>query len=161
MADFIGIDIQGYKQIADALKRFPDAVQDVAVDDVSKYIIDVLRIYPPRKRITRRQAYGRAFQTDKQRRYFFWALHTGRITVPYNRTQTLRRGWRQEGRGTRSIIVNETPYAEYVMGEEQSRMSDMIGWEKVSVIPYQNRERIDKILYSSAMKTLKKLGLRT
>lgn len=159
---FIGIDLQGNKRIAEMISKLPIEVQDTAIDDVSDYVLRVLRIYPPRKSVSRKQAYGRTFESDKQRRYFFMALRKGIIKVPYQRTQTLGKGWKQIGSGKTSIIVNETPYAGFVMGEhgQRSRMHNIIGWDRIDAIPDFKREKIEKILFNSANKALKKLGFR-
>jgi hypothetical protein len=161
MADFIGIDILGNEELARKLSRFPDIVQDDAIDDLSEYLIKVWRIYPPKKHVTRRRAYGRTFQSDKQRKYFFWALRNGIIDVPYRRTQTLRKNWQQIGSGRKSIIANETPYAKYVMGDEteQSRMMNIIGWISAVDIFDDRADRIDKVLYEATKKSLRKQGL--
>jgi hypothetical protein len=49
-----------------------------------------------------------------------------------NRTQQLAQGWKVIDKGIESIIVNEVPYAGYVMGDgEQARMHTKIGWSTV------------------------------
>src|SRR3990167_3779113 len=46
--------------------------------------------YPPRP-----VSFHARFVSDKQRRFFFWALREGKIQVPYRRTTTLGPGWGQ------------------------------------------------------------------
>ena len=160
---FIGIDIAGDKRIANAIRNLPAAAQDFVVDELSKYIINVYHQYPPRKRITRKQAYGRTFQTAKQRRYFFWALNNGVIHVPYRRTQTLREGWQQLGKGKDSIIVNEVDWSPYVMGSvnEQSRMHHMIGWDHYDEVLDNREDKTAKVLYGAIKKSTKSVGLES
>lgn len=56
------------------------------------------------------------FKTAKQRRFFFWALANGIITVPYRRTGRLANSWsaRQNSLGNWSI-ANSTSYAHWVV----------------------------------------------
>lgn len=56
------------------------------------------RMVAAQKRITKYppiiRGRSQPFKTDKQRRFFFWALRNGLITVPYQRTGTYGRAWR-------------------------------------------------------------------
>jgi hypothetical protein len=73
----------------------------------------VLKYYPPRDKNLHIE-----FKTEKQRRFFFWALRTGKIEVPYRRTRTLGRKWTTKveyiNGGVVGTIGNATPYAPYV-----------------------------------------------
>lgn len=58
------------------------------------------------------------FRTDKSRRYFFWALREGLISVPYRRTGRLANSYRVEKEGrARYTITNSAPYAPLVVGK--------------------------------------------
>ena len=61
------------------------------------------------------------FKTDRQRRYFFWALREGLITIPYRRTGTLGRKWthRVERGGRRGVVGNNTAYGPLVQSGDQ------------------------------------------
>ena len=140
MTDFIGIDITGDKEIAAALERVPFEVGNAIVDDVSGYIINVYKHYPPRKSISRAEA----FPHLKAR------TPTGKMIIGYASWKQFKKSWRSATRaksltnehkpyattgnntasGMKSIIANETDYAGYVMGENdnQSNMHRMIGW---------------------------------
>lgn len=157
--DFIAIDIVGLKELQAKLKGLPEAAQDAIVDDVSKYYLNVLREYPPRKYVSRMEAYGQTFFSDKQRRYFFAALADGRIQTPYNRTQALSKGWKQIGRGKESILANEMPYADLVMGEGQSRMSQKIGWKTLPDIIKERWAKAMEIADAAVKKAIKKMRL--
>jgi hypothetical protein len=95
-----------------------------------------LKHYPPYKYVTRKSAYGRAFKTEKQRRYVMAKIRSGEIAPGYpHRTGNLQRGWTMAGEGTKTTIENATPYAGYVMGnDEQTKMHRKIGWRKVADI---------------------------
>jgi hypothetical protein len=73
--------------------------------------------YPPQRHMKQ------PFKSAKQRRYFFWALHEGKIEVPYRRgsspgSETLGRRWHVEHVGAMDArAVNTASYAAYVHGE--------------------------------------------
>lgn len=170
MSDFIGIDITGDKAIAAALERVPFEVGDAIVDDVSDYIIKVYKHYPPKKSISRAEAFPHlkartptgkmivGYASWKQFKKVMALRNEGKI--PYKRTQTLRNNWKQYGSGMKSIIANETSYAGYVMGENdnQSNMHRMIGWMNFDKIFIDRRERINQIIDGAIKKGLRKLG---
>ena len=87
--------------------------------------------------MSRKAAYGQSFFSDKQRRWFFWALGSGLIKPGQNnRTGTLGDGWRIVQSGPKQIdLVNEVPYAKFVQGTitEQARQPRMAGWKSVTV----------------------------
>jgi hypothetical protein len=82
----------------------------------------VLKYYPPRDKnlhVT--------FKTDKQRKYFFWALREGKIQVPYQRTRTLGKKWTTKvefiNGGVVGTVGNATPYAPRVQSRaDQARV---------------------------------------
>lgn len=96
---------------------------------VAPAVLELMKIYDPPRRVTRKAAYGRSFQSDRQRRWFFWALDAGVIRVPYQRTFAMRRGWRIEGSGNGTRVVNDTEAAKFSMGDEtQARLNKLVGW---------------------------------
>jgi hypothetical protein len=158
--DFIGLEVKGVDELRAQLDKLPAEVRGLAVDGVSKYLLNVLRLYPPQKSVTRREAYGKPFFTDKQRRWFFWALSTGELQIPYKRTQSLANNWRQEGKGYDSILVNETPYSPFVQDKPtQSRMQKLIGWQTIADILRDRAVKIAETLNYAAQKAIKKLKL--
>ena len=157
--DFIGIDISGVPEIIKRIEQLPEAVADEVVEAIDEYLINVFRLYPPQKYVSRKQAYGVAFFTDKQRRWFFWALKNNMINTPYERTQTLANGWKTIGTGFNQIVVNQTPYADIVMGEHQSRMSALIGWKQIDQIVSDRMGRIMEIANGATKKAIRRLRL--
>jgi hypothetical protein len=145
----------------DKLAKMPTAVHEEVTRAGADETVKAMRVYPAEKSISRTQAYGTPFFTDKQRRYFFWALRKGIITVPYRRTNNLRDNWVIIGQGLNEMVVNETPYAGLVMGDnEQSRMSRQIGWKTLAQRLRENEQKLAKVLKSAADKALRKLGLK-
>jgi hypothetical protein len=76
--------------------------------------------YPPQRRATMKQVRGKTFLTDKQRRYFFWALAKGEIKVPYRRTGRTGQGITSapfaRGDVVGFFIGTNSPGAVYVLG---------------------------------------------
>jgi len=93
--------------------------------------------YPPVKRLTRASVYGSSFQTDKQRRYFFYALAKGKIEVPYRRgespgSRTLGRRWTiaTSNNGLTAIVGNNAPYGPLVQAKDrQTLYHKAVGWQ--------------------------------
>ncbi len=161
MSDFVGVEVQGIAEIKAKLAKLPKAAQDIVVDDVSKYYLNVFRdSQPPPKYVTRFRAYGVTFFSAKQRRWFFAALRDGRISVPYTRTQGLRKSWRQIDRGARSFIVNDSPGAPFVVGDEtQSRHEKLVGWFRTNELMQSKVAKAVKVADGSMKKAIKKVGL--
>lgn len=161
MADFVGLDVQGIDALVKKLNNLPPAAQDAAVDEVSDYLLNVLRHYPQQKSVTLRQAYG-GFKSDKQRRWFFWALKSGAINVPYRRTQGLARGWKKIGNGAKSILANETPGAAFVQPEtdkQQANMMRIIGWKPLETEIKERNDKINQKIDGAVKKAMRKVGL--
>lgn len=162
MADFLGVSVEGIVEISSKLESLPERVIDPAIDAVNEFVLNILKTYPPQKRVTRSQAYGgNGFFSDKQRRWFFAALRRGEIDTPYKRTQELRRNWKVIGEGRNSIIANETPYGPYVMGDDdgsnqqRSRHEKLAGWRTVNEIIESRITRIVQI-FDGVVKRLTK-----
>jgi len=78
------------------------------------------------------------FVSDKQRRWFFWALSTGVITVPYKRTGTLGKSWttdvRPSGTSLNGVLGNVRPYGPYVQDEEVQARIHRGRWPTVQAL---------------------------
>lgn len=99
------------------------------------HLRDVFAVYPPTKRLKRRDVYGKTFKTAKQRRWFFFALRGGLISVPYRRafdprSERFGESWTitSENDGLRWIIGNDSTYAEKLKGNQQSLYHKAVGW---------------------------------
>lgn len=165
MASLIGIDIRGVEPLTKYLDDLKKAeIAKRASEEVAKYLLNVLRTYPPYQYVSRANAYpdapaGPGWFSDKQRRWFFAALANGELNLPYQRTQGLSRGWQIVGSGDNIIIVNETDYGIHVMGDSQgefqSRMSARIGWKTMPYILSERQDRITKIIEGVAKKYIR------
>lgn len=78
--------------------------------------------YPPQRHASQ------PFRSDRQRRWFFWALSSGVINVPYRRTGRLANSWSAKKRGWADwLLVNSASYASLVIGED-SQAGYHRGW---------------------------------
>jgi hypothetical protein len=159
MSVLIGIDAAQLRHLMDGLERMPEAIQDAAIDEAAPYLVDVLKTYPPPKSITRKMAYGKTFASDRQRRWFFANLNSGELKIPYRRTQNLRNSWQIIGEGKDTIIINDSPGAQFTMGDQtQSRHERMVGWETVTRVLADRAKKLGAKLEVGAKKAMKKLG---
>ncbi len=144
----------------------------------ANYILNVLikQEIPPPKRVTRRSVYGVPFASDKQRRWFFWALSNGIIDVPYRRrgkNSGIQSKWHinQKGgsipidggsvanpAGYQVILANDDPGAKYVYGDDtQNKLIGRIGWKKITVIVEERSKQLSGVVLRAANSALKKV----
>jgi hypothetical protein len=152
--DLIGIDFENDEFIQNVLPRLPQEIRDAATDDVSNYLLNILRSYPSYRYVSRKEAYGVSFFTDKQRRWFFANLDN--LDIPYKRTQELSKGWQIVGSGENQILVNDAPHAGLAYGDKQSRHLAAIGWKKLPDILKERQERIQAIIKAAVKKAMRK-----
>lgn len=69
--------------------------------------------YPPQS------GKSQPFLSERQRKYFFWALNNGIITSPYQRTGNLANSWSAKADGWMASIQNSQGYAAGVVGDDQ------------------------------------------
>lgn len=157
----IKIEILNYKEIEAKLNKLPIEAADMCAGEVQDYLLNVMRTDQPSPNyVSRKAAYGQSFQSEKQRRWFFWALDTGAIEVPYHRTQALSKGWHIVNRGVLGYLVNYRKGASYVVGERnQANQPRVVGWKKASQQIEERLAKINKIIDAAAKKAIKKLGL--
>lgn len=163
MADsFLLLDPTEKKVLQNLLKKLPDEVQDIAVDDAIEYTINVLRAYPPYRYVSRISAYGKQWVNDDQRKAVMAKVREGKITPgKKNRNQELSKGWKQVGEGRKSFIANEVPHGPVVMGpNDQSRMAQMGGWPTTIKVVDDHAAKIERKLTASGEKAMKKLGAK-
>ena len=170
----IRLDVLGYKEIEKKLSDMPVEVADYAIGDVQSYLLNALRINPPKNFVTRASAYPNVYATSptgkKIRGFFSWkqfrlvAAKYNEGQVPYKRTQELSRGWHIAPGGKKGLFGKLVNYVEgvvYVMGErKQSRHEAMVGWKKPSQIVAERMEKINMLLDAAAKKGIRKVGLK-
>lgn len=157
---FIGVDVIGLKELQAKLAKLPKQARDAVVEDGADFLINLFKQYPPKKSVSRKQAYGQTFQSDKQRRWFFANLADGTLHIPYNRTQTMRNGWKKVGEGENIIVANEVPYAGFLMGDTgQARQPAMVGWQTMNITIDNHKDSFIKRLDAAIKRAIRKLGL--
>jgi len=138
----IEFDVKGVEEVNAFLKSIPLGATKEVTKAFGEYIIGNdqhgLRHYPPYRKVTRKQAYGVSFFSDKQRRWFFANLD--RLDIPYRQTWQLKDGWTLNYPSkNQATIKNRVPYASLVMGDVgQNRMAQKKGWRKVSKVIEDN-----------------------
>lgn len=112
--------------------------------------------YPPKRHVSRKEAYGAVFFSDVQRRAFFAKLDDGSITVPYVRRGSggLAGKWatREEQDGLTQVLGNNAPYAGQVVGPKQSRMMQLIGWVRTRDKFLSERPAVKRIIITEIRK---------
>lgn len=115
------IQIRGIDEVVKALGEL-EAVKLLkpALEQAVRYIRSEAAIYPPAFKFGPKV---RPFSTLKQQRWFFAALKSGEVVVPYRRTRTLGRTWTTKVEADpgllRGTVGNNTEYAPWVMADEK------------------------------------------
>jgi hypothetical protein len=163
---FIATEVIGLDKIQARLKKLPPEASDAGIDEANKYLVTVLREYPTYKYVSRKAAYGKTWESDKQRIAVMIKLRengdwvNGVYTPHPHRTQEFRRGWQILGRGRNSLIANEVPYGKWLMdNEDQARQPGMVGWKKIKSVIDERMKRIVEKFEVGVNKAIKKLGL--
>lgn len=132
--------VRGVEAVQAFLRSVPHGAVKVALEAFTEYVVGNdahgLKHNEPYRYITRKSAYGFSFFTDKQRRFFFWALKEGIIDPGSGkRTGETSAAWKAEPRndGYRYTITNNTAGGYYTRDDKgQARQPAKVGWRKVS-----------------------------
>jgi len=123
----ISILVKGVSGVQNMLKKIPIGAKGVVAHAIGLYLLGDerhgLKHYAPYKKVSRKQAYGVTFSSDKQRRWF-WA---NRPAIPYRRTGAQGKAWGLEGKSTNIRIVNRDPSVKYTRG--QTNLHRLMGWQ--------------------------------
>lgn len=120
-----------------------------ALDAGGLMMLSFIKPYPAANRPTRASVYGSAWASEKQRRWFFWALGKGLIDVPYRRgtsrgSERLSKSWstkRETGLALR--IGTNVSYARWVKAEEQqSKYMKAVGWTTIEADIERGRPQV-------------------
>jgi len=159
MPDFIAVDVKGLPELRAKQEKLPLEARNTITDEVNKDILNVMKAYEPYKHITMQQAYG-GFISTKQRKWFFAALANGDVQIGNHRTQKLSKGWKIEGKGYESMIVNQTPYAAYVMDDQyQANLPGYEGWKTVGMRIREHMTKFIATADAAVKKAIRKLNL--
>ena len=116
MAIKVSYDVKGYNRVRNALRKLASEYKkelDSTIGDWTKKQRAGLKShgYPAQSNAPQ------PFKTERQRRWFFWALKNGIINVPYKRTGIMASSWRATKRGDSDwVIENSAAYTALVVG---------------------------------------------
>lgn len=112
----IELEFQNWNRVQNGLRALATENRNVTDKRMGKWAQETrayLKSYPYPSQTNNPQP----FKTDKQRKWFFWALGTGVIQVPYKRTGRFANSWRGERKGESEWVVgNSAPYAGLLAG---------------------------------------------
>ncbi|MCR4308377.1 MAG: hypothetical protein NUV80_07550 [Candidatus Berkelbacteria bacterium] len=144
----IRFKIRGVKEVQKYLKTLPRGAMRTALDAIARWLIgdsqSGLAHPEPYKYVSRKSAYGFSFFTDKQRRWFFWALSEGIINPGQNnRTGKSTNAWTykptETNKGYSYRLINDTAGAYFTRDDYgQARQPAKVGWKKVSEVVNKN-----------------------
>lgn len=166
MPGTIHIEVKGLKELQAAIAKFPRMVEiymgKAGQEAADRVILNTagLRKYPPdAARAPQAQNW-----TDKQRRYFFWALRQGIIEVPYRRTlspgsENFGKQWYVKRKGFSTEIGNRASYAHWLSGDDQSAYQAARGWRKLLDVANEKLPQITKVYNAWVAKLLKDIKL--
>ncbi|MCK4828030.1 hypothetical protein KA005_70525 [bacterium] len=149
------IEIQGLDELVKKLDNLAKLKEVKAgIRGAALHVRGSLSRYPPRKSIPISAVGG--FASDKQRRWFFWALNKGKIQVPYRRTKALEHRWtiKTQDQGFTAIVGNNSPYARFVMGDKQTRMMQMIGWKTTEQVASEETRRVQEYVFDAVRRAI-------
>lgn len=112
-------EFKGFNRVRNSLRKMASEYRETTDNTVKDWTKDKRAGmksfgYPAQKNAPQ------PFVTDRQRRWFFWALNSGLITVPYSRTGTLANSWRVRKSGwSHWVLENSASYAALVVGRGQ------------------------------------------
>lgn len=115
----LSYEFQGWNRVENSLRKLASdhrGQTDGAVKDWAKDERADLKAfgYPPQRNAPQ------PFVSDRQRKWFFWALASGLITVPYQRTGRLANSWRARKEGwSHWVIENSAAYGALVVGRDK------------------------------------------
>ncbi len=151
MDKWLKINTRNLEAVKEFISTLPRQIRGQATEAASEYLIGNesrgLKHYPARVQHGADNPYQ--WQSGKQRRAYFASNGFGK-GIPYQRTNSLSDGWTTINDGVKTAIVNDLPYATYVMDEYQQRGHKADGWRLVSQIISTNirgmYQQIDKVL---------------
>jgi len=154
------IEIEGLDELVRKLDDLAKLTKvHAGMEAAALYLKGKIAQYPPRKHITIQQAGGWA--SDKQRRWFFWALNKGAIDVPYRRgispgSEDLAHKWTTNyDKGKfEAVVGNNASYARFVMGDKQTKMMQMIGWKTVETVASAETKRVQEYVIEAVMRAI-------
>ena len=157
------IEIEGLKELMQQLdpKRM-DRFANTAMHGAANIVRAEVKKYPNEGP---RPGDWPGFKSEKQRRYFFWALRQGKIEVPYRRGQSpgsekLGSSWTQRIKkiqhGWEAIIGTRVSYARYVMDKTMQAEIHKGRWNTVQDIAEQQAKNVQQFFDAAVQRWMRK-----
>lgn len=93
------------------------------------------------------------FVSAKQRRAFFAKLRSGEISVPYQRTNVLKQGWRQSGP---FAVENTVRYADLVQGAGRQARYHAGNWDTETEIAQESERSCVPVALEAVMQFIRR-----
>jgi len=169
--------IRNLEKVKKYIDSLPRLAKGPASEAAAAYLVEKLRFYPPYKFYGRAEAYPEAHLLYPEKWLYmgkggvlkyhkpipgYFSLKQFRKVMSLkskyefgypHRTGKLKRGWEVVNTGTKVKIVNETPGAPFVMGNNrQARQPRGVGWQRVNEIIEENRAGMIKAAKAELLK---------
>lgn len=159
----ISVKITGGEVLRKMLEQFPVELEKAitaAGEESAKEVLETtgIRKYPPVQ--LPRPAMP---MTDKQRRGFFAKLRAGEIEVPYvrggSKSKEFGRQFYVTQQGYNTIVGNNSPYNDYLIGPNQAAYMAVLGWRKLDEVAQEKKDKMEKIYAGWVKRSIKQAGL--
>lgn len=108
------------KAIQQIVEKLPRLTMETAEASMEWVLDELVSEMPDRPPKSTAKAQWPGFATDRQRRWFFWALKSGELAKQAASTKSIATGWETEAKATSEgvigILANTRPYAPWVIG---------------------------------------------
>jgi hypothetical protein len=101
----VRITIAGLRETLDALQKTQADLVQAAAKPAAEAVLAIAKPYPSPSRARQ------PFKSDKSRRFFFAALRSGAISVPYRRTNAMGNAWDWQPTPDGAVATNPHPHA--------------------------------------------------
>lgn len=158
----IKINVRNNDVIAKKISDLPRGVRGAAAEAAAFALIGNqsrgLQHYPARVEHGSENPYQ--WESDKQRRAYFATNGFGG-GIPYQRTDNLRFGWKviKWGDGVNTKVVNDVPYAPYVMGATQQKGHKADKWRQFQKVITDVQQSMRHAIDQAVARWLRSRGL--
>jgi hypothetical protein len=162
----ITIQVTGLKELEAKLNKLAAlAFFKAAMKAAGVYVKGKISIPPGVDRIPRAEVYGDTWKTAKQQGFFFAALKSGAIDVPYFRDKSrgsegITKRWTVQASadGLEVTVGNNASYGQLVHGEtgHQSRYLAAVGWRQSSEVAKEEEPNVVRQINDAVKKECEK-----
>lgn len=166
---FIDVSVTGLDKVMKRLEKLGPEAGAAGTVAATNYLLNVIenKEIPESKSVfrgSRTMAYGVPFFTEKQRRFFFWAVRNGVIDLPYKRRGKaggMQSEWKVTGKGLSYRIYNTSRAAFFIYDDQhQARQLGLAGWNKIGQIVIDYLPKIVQAFVRGVNSYIKKSGMK-